>query len=125
MNQIPDIPLLEKIPTGCQVIDFDELGHASCLMTPGKGLDLRELGPVSIKRISEIQFDQQTQLFFIEWMKDGTYFNIHQLAFCQFDECSVVVRPSGLVLFSSYEKAIEAEVCYIRRMRDEFGPDSI
>ncbi len=89
-----------------QVITIDETGIMSGLQhKPGKGVDLRQFGPVRIERASEILWNEETQAW-----------NIHLL--CEPFSGKAVSTPDGSVLnFQNYDDAVTVEIVLLNEAR--------
>lgn len=96
-----------------QVITIGPDGSLQGLMRKkGQGIDLREFGPAKIERTSLVQFDEERQLFHVEFIAGplaGKKLTYPLFAACtgktvRFKNTDPVMR------FESYEEAVEYEI---------------
>ena len=130
------MPLSDK-----HIVTYDPRdGSYSCLRAKkDKGLDLRKLGEVEVRRVSHIVWDESEQSWFVqildpivrEWMfgpdeaGDGELRWHHWCAALCFDTTESENIPAGAVLlthrlfFEDYEDAVAAEIAFLDALRLE------
>lgn len=82
-----------------QVILIDETGAVETIMPKG-GIDLREVGRVSVQRVSLIEFDEEKQQYWIECKVPG-YEGRPLLTY---------VKTGEPTMFDTYDEAVAAEI---------------
>lgn len=107
-----------------QIISIRQDGTVFGLHFKSKGLDLTKLGPVEIRRVSEIEWDQREQRWFIRPLhedmpeRDGLRLGTLQGSIAeQVELLSVSAAEDGRALFAHYEEAVAAEVAFIQWLR--------
>jgi hypothetical protein len=97
----------------------------------GKGVDLRKLGPASIRRETIIEWDEEHQAWFIGWTeetgRDASMWDTEE-----FEEAGVSWTRFGgwvchgylagswiseVILFKDYEDAVEAEIAVVQSLQ--------
>lgn len=95
-----------------QIFTISEDGTIKTLRSKS-GLDLREVGPVSVKRVSEIEFDTDRQKWFTHLLDPDRLLTAHMLASLDIPlNTSWDVGADGVLYFNDYDEAVEAEVMY-------------
>lgn len=98
---------------GTQVITIGPDGSLQGLMRKkGEGIDLREFGPAKIERTSLVEFDEERQLFHVQFIAgplSGKLLTYPLFAACtgktvRFNNSDHVMR------FESYEEAVKYEI---------------
>ena len=115
-----------------QVITISPDGVISGLQVKkGRGVDLRSFGPASIKRVSEIAFDDEAQLWYVSII-DGPFKGNALTIRMWSDTVSAGgwVEPKGLrmpdgwkpdsvMTFLDYDEAVEAEIAFLNAARSQ------
>ena len=110
-----------------QVLTIHPDGTASGLkVKAGKGLDLRDLGKVAVKRVSEIIWSEDRQRWYVHflegpWAPKALTYHLWQRAGMGskkvFDLNGIISTGSGLLTFEDYDDAVKAEVAFLDAMR--------
>lgn len=100
----------------------------------GQGFDLRKMGNATIARETLIEWDEEHQMWFIEWAQDGPGFRkgtrwghgtLADAGFLAEDmagaewwgHCGERRLPAPTIYFADYEDAVTAEVKVIQSMQ--------
>jgi hypothetical protein len=108
-----------------QVVTISPDGAVSSLQRKGDGLDLRDLGKVEIQRVSDIQWNNLYQLWFIKIISGpakGTAltWNVWKEAgFLELPPKSRLIPRIGLLAFKEYEDAVKAEIIFLDALRKQ------
>ena len=114
-----------------QVITISPTGGITSLDHKKKGIDLRKMGKVSIKRVTIIQWDETRQKWFIKWEDSGKVWDskfVQNVMFNEFDPSARKdeitngnssytiyyltdkVSVNGVAFFDDYEDAVSVEI---------------
>lgn len=116
-----------------QVITISPTGGMAGLQhKPGRGLDLRQFGKASIKRVSSIEWDEEAQRWTVLPLsgptKDQTLTVSHLMQYGR-DAINVVtaiglegkapwtVSPEDVLLFEEYDDAVSVEIAFFNSLR--------
>ena len=106
-----------------QVISIDVTGGVYSLDHKQKGIDLRNFGDVEIERVTLVEWDYESQKWYLSWKKDGAKWSAG-LVYSQADKelrqwltSNAETHTSGYYLFDNYEDAIKVEVSIIQSMQ--------
>lgn len=122
---------LDKPKGTKQLITIAADGSISGLqMKKGKGLDLRQFGPVSIIRSTEIEWDEKKQKWFVHFLRGEMSGKTLTGTMLVGDETTPVpgiagIREDGTLLFDDYDTAVAAEVVMIQHFRKAHGRDFV
>ena len=105
-------------------------------MKKGSGLDLRKLGPASIVRSTEIEWDKNEQKWFVHFLNGQrtdtvlTRTDFHEYAVPPIHQTVGEAKLNGwkwqdAMLYSDYEDAVTAEVAAIQAMRKRHGTEFV
>ncbi|QSY98675.1 hypothetical protein J2J97_31895 (plasmid) [Rhizobium bangladeshense] len=106
-----------------QVISIGADGQISGLQRkPGQGVDLRQFGQAEIKRVSEIEFNEPTQKWFVHVLR-GPWAGIKVARGHFMDHLGAI--PDGgavnedtlIVEFEDYDMAVKAEIAILDALR--------
>ncbi len=96
-----------------QVIRIGVDGKLEGLMRkPGQGIDLRDFGAASVERVSLIEFDEATQMFYVQFiagMLAGRKLTCTLYAYCT-GETVAADFPDLIMRFAEYDEAVRHEV---------------
>jgi hypothetical protein len=110
-----------------QLITISPTGEVTSLVFKGKGVDLRLLGPVDIKRVTDIHWDQGEQGWFIVFTAHmtGGFANLWVSRWTVVNEAGLDLKDINYssmgqdhtLYFDDYEDAIACEVAVIQALR--------
>ena len=112
-----------------QVITINPDGSCFSLQhKKGKGLDLRKLGKPRISRVTNIEFNDKSQQWYITWKNDklDTEFNKRQGTWgadlftkvgIYFKSLNGIHGFLSTVMFDDYDDAVKAEIAVIQEMQ--------
>jgi hypothetical protein len=89
---------------------------------PGQGIDLRQFGKADIKRVSEIEFNEKTQMWFVHVLR-GPWQGICLARGHMLDNLGSIpvggsVNADSLIVeFADYDDAVKAEVAFLDAVR--------
>ena len=96
-------------------------------MKPGKGVDLREFGRASIKRVSEIAWYERHQAWVVKPLAPD-FIADRPLSFGRFVSVTKITpdyahSKDGILLFDNYDHAVGAEIVFFNALRMQFPGD--
>jgi hypothetical protein len=99
-----------------QLIVIGQDGSMSGLDHKTYGVDLKQFGLADVERLTLIEWDSEEAGWFIRW--HGKYGHSKWLA----SDCldigkTIKLTPDGVVLFKSYQDAIDVEVATIQQLQ--------
>lgn len=115
-----------------QLISLNTTGGATSLrQKEGQGIRLETKGKASITRVSEIEFDEDVQKFFIVFLNKKSPFSGIVTSF--YKNCLDLLglcktrhyEGFQTLFFDTYEDAVESEVSIINSLRKEYGSEII